>query len=131
MQQTRSIYVIDDDALQREAIGLVVGTTGWKVQTFGTAEECLSTLARERCDCVVVDLMMPGMSGADFLEVLMARGMDIPAVVITGVANDSPLARRALEAGARVVLIKTCRPEEIVSAVERALGAKRNPRFTT
>ncbi len=128
MQKTRSIYVIDDDALQREAIGLVVGTTGWKVQTFAAAEDCLATLARERCDCVVVDLMMPGMSGADFLEVLMARGMDIPAVVITGVANDSPLARRALEAGARVVLIKTCRPEEIVSAVERALATVRTTR---
>ncbi len=127
MQKTRSIYVIDDDALQREAIGLVVGTTGWKVQTFGAAEECLLALAKERCDCLVVDLMMPGMSGADFLEVLMARGMDIPAVVITGVANDSPLARRALEAGARVVLIKTCRPEEIVGAVERALAAARRP----
>lgn len=127
MQKTRSIYVIDDDALQREAIGLVVGTTGWKVQTFGAAEECLAALSRERCDCIVVDLMMPGMSGADFLEVLMARGLDIPAVVITGVANDSPLARRALEAGARVVLIKTCRPEEIVSAVERALAAVRRP----
>lgn len=125
MQTVRSIYVIDDDALQREAIGLVVGTTGWKVQTFAAAEECLAALAKERCDCLVVDLMMPGMSGADFLEVLMARGMDIPAVVITGVATGSPLARRALEAGARVVLVKTCRPEEIVSAVERAIAAVR------
>ena len=128
VQNIRSIYVIDDDALQREAIGLVVGTTGWKVQTFASAEDCLAQLTRERCDCVVVDLMMPGMSGADFLEVLMARGIDIPAVVITGVASGSPLARRALEAGARVVLVKTCRPEEIVSAVERALTAKRSPR---
>lgn len=122
----RTIFVIDDDSLQREAIGLVVATTGWKVQTFASAEECLAALARERADCVLVDLMMPGMSGADFLEVLMARGMDIPAVVITGVAGGSPLARRALEAGARVVLIKTCRPEEIVSAVERAIASKRS-----
>jgi FixJ family two-component response regulator len=122
-QQTRTIYVVDDDQLQREAIGLVVSTTGWKVKTFASAEECLSSIGRERVDCIVIDLYMPGMNGADFLEVIMARGIDIPAVVITGVAGDSPLAKRALDAGARVVLVKTCRPEELVRAVERALAS--------
>jgi FixJ family two-component response regulator len=121
--QARNIYVVDDDQLQREAIGLVVSTTGWTVKTFPSAEECLSAIGKEPVDALVCDLYMPGMNGADFLEVIMARGLDIPAVVITGVAGDSPLARRALDAGARVVLIKTCRPEELVRAVERALAS--------
>jgi FixJ family two-component response regulator len=115
--------VVDDDALQREAISLVISTTGWDIKMFAAAEDCLVALTKDKCDCLVIDLYMPGMNGADFLEVLLARGMDIPAVVITGVGGASPLARRALDAGARVVLVKTCRPEELVRAVERAIDS--------
>ncbi len=125
--KTGVIYVIDDDALQREAISLVVGTTGWTVKTFASAEECLTALTSARADCIVLDLYMPGMNGADFLEVLMARGLDVPVVVVTGVGGGSPLARRALDAGARVVLVKTCRPEELVRSVERAIGVAHAP----
>jgi len=125
MHKPRTVFVIDDDALQREAISLVVSTTGWNVQMFPSAEECLNALGKTKCDCIVLDLYMPGMNGADFLEVLMARSLDIPVVVITGVGGGSPLARRALDAGARVVLVKTCRPEELVRAVERAIESVR------
>lgn len=122
---TRSIFVIEDDKLQREAMTLLVSAPGWVVRSFASAEECLAALMHDRADCIVADLYMPGMNGADFIEVLMARGMNIPVVVITGAGSDSPLVKRALEAGARGVLAKSCPVEQVVQAVERALRTTR------
>ena len=123
---TRSIFVIEDDQLQREAMSLMVSAPGWVVRAFPSAQECLAALTHERADCIVADLYMEGMNGADFIEVLMARGMDIPVVVITGASADSPLVKRALEAGARSVLPKSCPVDLVVQAVEHALRANRS-----
>ncbi len=124
----QNIFVVDDDPVQREALAALVRQDGWQAQSFGSAGECLSALSRTLPDCILADLYMPDMDGADFLEVLMARGIEVPVVVITGGAADTPVARRALDAGARTVLRKSCKPEELRYAIERAALAGRRKR---
>jgi len=64
---------------------------------------------------------MPGMSGAELLEALSARGTRLPSVVISG-ESESPLAIRALASGAKAILAKPFRDEDFRASVTRALA---------
>src|ERR1041384_3263241 len=81
----RLVFVVDDDPVVLRATAFLLDAFGWDAATFESAQACLDALLQGRLPvCVLVDLEMPGMTGADLLEQLRARGIDVPAVVVTG-----------------------------------------------
>lgn len=114
------IHIVDDDEAVRSSLRLLMRSWGMRARAFGSAEEFLQALPGETPDCLVLDLNMPGMDGAELQETLAARASTIPVVAISGLP-DSALAARILAAGARVVLAKPLRESELASAVGRAL----------
>lgn len=116
------IHVIDDDEAVSSSLVLLGEARGWKVETYSRADHYLAGLpfAERPPDCLVVDLQMPGMNGAELLEALQATGRHIAAIVLTA-WPESELARRAREAGAREVLSKPFAPGAWLSAVEASL----------
>jgi FixJ family two-component response regulator len=116
------VAVIEDDAAARRALTRTLRTHGFRVASFSTAEELLQSLAETRPSCLVIDVMLPGMSGPDLLEKLRADRTNLPAIFVTG-RIDAPqmLHRRGL--GDVPCLQKPFEPALLVQAVSRALEA--------
>lgn len=89
-------------------------------QAFIEAEKPLEHLEGRNC-CLLVDLHMPGMSGADLLEYLQANGQPIPAIVLTG-RSSQPMRERVERAGALCLLEKPAEEDDLTREIARALS---------
>lgn len=117
---SRSVYVIDDDALVRSSMSALLSTFDLDVLEFESAESFLHWLPREPRGVVVTDLRMMGMSGLDLLEDLSERKCHMPVIVVTAHADVS-LTVRLMQEGAVTVLEKPYGSEELRSTVVDAL----------
>jgi CheY-like chemotaxis protein len=82
----RRVLIVEDDAVQRDAVGKLLGSDDVETIGVGTAAECLEQLRRETFDCMVLDLTLPDTSGFDLLETLSQEGDHgfPPVIVYTG-----------------------------------------------
>ena len=116
------IYIVDDDEAVRLAIGMLVEACGWRARPCASAEEFLSLpIPGGSGNCLLLDLDMPGTSGADLLERLEAANRWLPTIVVTGYV-DSNLAARARRTGVRAVLKKPFNDQLLVGHIREALG---------
>jgi len=101
------IVLVEDDAGMRRAIQRMLEAAGCQVVAYDSAEALIEAglaIARE-CDCLVLDIRLPGMSGLNLCRALIAGGPCPPCILITG--HDEPgLGERAKSAGARGYLAK-------------------------
>jgi len=116
-----SIHIVDDDVSVREAIGSLIRSAGWKVETFASAEEFLLTSQKNIPSCLVLDLDLPGLDGLDLQEELAKRNVQIPIVFLTG-HGDIPMTVRALKAGAMDFLTKPVNKEDLLGAIREGLA---------
>src|SRR5215467_4399416 len=93
------VYVIDDDASMREALGSLFRSVGLRVQGFGSAQELLSSDLPAVPSCLVLDIRLPGLSGLDLQAELVNAGIGIPIIFMTG-HGDIPMSVKAMRAGA-------------------------------
>lgn len=116
------IDIVDDDEAVRMATSLLLRSFGWRARTFASAEEYLAApSAGEPASCLILDLNMPGMNGAELLELLSRRKPRVPVIVITG-RRDPALIARVRDAGAVAILDKPFRCEQLKAAVDQATG---------
>ena len=80
------IAIVDDDASVREAIKGLVRSLGYNASTFASADEFLKSDKVDDTSCIITDLQMPGLSGIDLQDLLIARGHRIPIIFITGLS---------------------------------------------
>lgn len=116
-----SIAIIDDDDAVRSAIQLLVISLGWTAHCFSSGAAFLDDIDDTPTDCLILDLQMPGLTGADLLETLKKRGISLPVVVITALKDD-PMVSRAQANGAFTVLTKPFRDQTLLDAIEAATG---------
>jgi DNA-binding NarL/FixJ family response regulator len=118
------ILVIEDHALVREAMVRALDRLGMQC-SFSQAscgQEALAIVeAQKDFDLVLVDLMLPDMSGFSLLSVLAHRFPSIPVIVVSALADEASV-KRALKAGASGFLPKTLSTEQLVSAVQTVLN---------
>jgi FixJ family two-component response regulator len=115
------IYLIDDDVDVREALALLLRTSGMTVTTYADAPAFL--LKQPQCapGCVITDIRMPVLSGLQLQEALHKRGCIWPIIVITG-HGDINACRRAFKAGAVEFLTKPVDEHDLLSAIDKAMG---------
>ncbi len=124
-REQAEVHIVDDYEAVRMSLVLLANSRGWQTHAYASAAEFLDTpLDKTGPGCLVLDLQMPGMNGAVLRETLVARGHDIPTVVLTAWPGGG-LARRALKAGAREIVAKPCDPTLWLQAVQRALDQSR------
>jgi two-component system chemotaxis response regulator CheB len=100
------VLVVDDSAVVRQALGLILGRAGLAVTTAADPIIAQDKIARERPDVVVLDIEMPRMDGLTFLRRLLATD-PLPVVVCSGLAEEgSEVAIQALEEGALDIVVK-------------------------
>jgi FixJ family two-component response regulator len=121
------VYVVDDDLSVRQAVSSVIRSTGVRVETFATAEEFRRHPRPDAPSCLVLDVMLPDVSGLDLLRELGAGDAPIPIICITG-HGTIPMGVRAIKDGALEFLTKPFREEDLFAAIQQALDRDRTTR---
>ena len=120
MDQRPAIHVVDDDHAVRDSMGLMLEIEGFAVHTYASAAAFLREARLEGNCCLIVDMHMPGMSGVALLDQLQRNGINVPAIVMTGIVSES--IRRAAEQISAVVLEKPYHLREVIHSIETAVG---------
>lgn len=121
---TVRILTVEDDERIRASVRLALEDEGWEVDEAPTGEDALAAFRRAPADVVLVDIMLPGMSGFDLCRNLR-RFSDVPIIVVTARADTHDVVA-GLEAGADDYLTKPFAPKEL-SARIRALLRRARP----
>lgn len=110
------IYVVDDDPQLRDGLAHWLAQAGYQVQGFDSGSAFLHARAQLSAGCIIVDMLMPGMTGLDLYQRLVAAGCRWPVIVLTGHASQPDVAQ-AMEAGIVAFLEKPVREVELLAAV--------------
>ena len=115
------VAIVDDDKSIRNGTRDLLKAAGFWTATFEDAESFLGSASRELALCLVADMRMPGMTGLELYEALVASGVHIPTVLIT--AHPEEVAQsRAREAGITCYLSKPFAPDDLLRCVCEALA---------
>ena len=115
------VYVVDDDASVREAVGRLVRSAGWKVETFASAQEFLASPWADVPSCLILDVRLPGLSGLDLQQRLAKSSARTSIIFLTG-HGDIPTSVRAIKAGALEFLTKPYADADLIAAIEQGLA---------
>ncbi len=123
------ICVVDDDAVVRESLKLLIEMQGVTVLDYGNCQDFLADERAMDCACLVLDVRLPGISGLQLQERLRER-TDVPPIIFISGHADVPTAVQAMRAGALDFLQKPF-PEQILldrieQAIELAAEKRRN-----
>ena len=116
----QSILVIDDDPDVRAFIAASLGEQGYEVHQAADGREGMQIFNRKRPDLVIVDFIMPGLSGADVANKLLARRPDQPILFVSGYSETEAVRRVAPDVP---LLAKPFRADALEKAVRGALAA--------
>jgi len=114
------ISIVDDDASVRTATTRLLRALGFSAHAFASAKEFLSSPRLSDTSCLIADVQMPGMTGVELQEYLVAHGHRTPMVFITAFPEDQ-IRQQALNAGAVCFLSKPFDEARLLECVERAL----------
>jgi FixJ family two-component response regulator len=117
------VSVVDDDESIRRALRRLIGSTGFEVATFGSAEEFLERGNPETA-CLILDVRLPGMSGLDLQNRLATLHPRIPIIFMSAYGNQA-LKDQAMRAGAVDFLRKPVGDDELLDDVRLALDGRR------
>jgi len=118
------VFIVDDDISVRESLELLIGTQGWRAETFSSAKEFLDRSRPLVPSCLVLDLSLPGLDGLELQKRIAVDRPDLPIVFITGY-GDVPKTVQAMKAGAVEFLTKPFADEVLLNAVRQALERSR------
>jgi len=121
------VFVVDNDPAVRRVIKRLLESVGLRVELFGSAEEFRRSERPNTTSCLVLDIRLPGISGLDFQRELAETKIQIPIIFITA-HGDIPMAVRAMKAGAVEFLTKPFRHQDLLDAIQQALGRDRTRR---
>ncbi|HYC18409.1 MAG TPA: response regulator transcription factor [Pseudolabrys sp.] len=118
------VFVVDDDASVREALGSLIRSIGLRVEAFASAQEFFTAKRPDAACCLILDVRLPGLSGLDFQTELTKAKIKIPIIFITG-HGDIPMSVKAMKAGAIEFLTKPFRDQDLLDAIQVALERAR------
>ena len=116
--QTASVLVIDDDPDVRAFIAAALEEHGYRVREAGDGKEGLAEIERDKPDLVIVDFLMPGLSGAEVARRIRAKLPKQPILFVSGYSETDAVKRTAPDAP---LLTKPFRADALAKAVRAAL----------
>ncbi len=122
------VLVVDDSISVRKALERVLAPREMEVTAAASGEQALEQLRQSVPDLVIIDVVMPGMSGFELCSSLKKDEhlKHIPVILISGLVNDSVIAQ-AHEVGAVSVVSKPFTPDELFPKIDAALNASGTP----
>jgi FixJ family two-component response regulator len=120
-EQAPLVLIVDDDHGMRTALFELLQTVDIEAQCFATTQELLATKLPDRPGCLILDIRMPGLSGLELQNRLIAREEIKPIIFLTA-HGDVPMSVQAMKAGAMDFLIKPVRDQTLLDAVSSAIA---------
>jgi FixJ family two-component response regulator len=121
LPKTPVIAIVDDDESVREALTSLIRSLGYSAVAFGCAEDLLKSKRRRRVSCMIADVQMPGMTGPELHNRLVASGAPIPTILITAYP-DERARERALQAGVLCYLAKPFDEDDLIACIRSVVG---------
>lgn len=116
------LSVVDDNESVRESLPDLLREFGFAARAFSSAEEFLSSDAVNQTKCLILDIVMPGITGLDLQQELKRRGQVIPVIFITA-QKDEAIREQALKEGAVNLLYKPFSDTALLEALNTAVHA--------
>ena len=125
-----TILVVEDEPAIAELLSVNLGFAGHKVMIAGDAEAAMAMIATELPDLVLLDWMLPGMSGVRLAKKLRSedRTLDVPIIMLTARADETDKVE-GLETGADDYITKPFSPKELMARI-KAVMRRRAPQLT-
>ncbi|MDR1144125.1 MAG: response regulator transcription factor, partial [Spirochaetaceae bacterium] len=122
------ILIIEDDPEIQEMLALAFSGEGWKLLAAGTGEEGIVLLEKHGADCVILDIMLPGMDGLRTLKKIKAesRWKSVPVILATA-KGEEPDIVTGLELGADDYIVKPYSPRVLTARIRAALRRLEEP----
>ena len=114
------VFLIEDDDFLREDLKALIEFGGYKVHSFSNALDFLSESLNQGPAVLVLDVRMPGMSGIELQERLVAVGRELPIIFISGESSNQQIVK-GLKQGAIDFLIKPFNREDLFSAIAQGI----------
>jgi len=111
------ILVVDDDMTSLDLIDLLFEDKGYEVIRRADGTSAVACVDEVKPDIILVDLMMPGITGQEAVRLIRNQGIKIPIVAFTAL-DDPDVHEDARQAGCNLVLTKPCKPSELVRHIE-------------
>ncbi|UAL11155.1 response regulator transcription factor [Caulobacter segnis] len=125
MPASHAVLVIDDDAIVRQFVELVLTQAGYNVSSVATGELGIKALQTARWDLVLLDINIPDMTGLDVLRLLRKYQKVKAAVMMMTARGDLSTVREAMESGADGYLVKPFGPKDLLKRVEAMLNPEK------
>lgn len=123
-EECQTVFIVDDDASICEGLCNLLEAVGIRAEHFPSAEAFRERWTHAIAGCLLLDARLPGMSGVEFQEEMLASGISIPVIFMTA-HGDIPMVRKVMKAGAVEFLTKPFQKEELLRAVEQAFASDR------
>lgn len=124
MSSAPNILIVDDEEVLQDILATLVERQGWRPLTARTGEDALTVLDQEEVDLILLDLMLPGMSGMEVLREIRMRDADPVVVVITAYSSIEG-AIEAMRNGAFHYIPKPFKNDEVLLTIKKGLERRR------
>ena len=125
MAQRQFIAIVDDDPLVRETLHDLLDSAGYSSAVFSSAERFLKSKRLAEFACLITDMRMPGTTGIELHQRLVATGHAIPTILVTAYPDDGVRSRAAM-AGILCYLPKPFTSEALLACIDSALLSDRD-----
>ena len=118
--EANTVYVVEDDRSLRNAVRRLLSSAKYRVLTFASAEEFYLSDYTSCPGCLLLDISLPGISGFELQERLIASGVKMPVIFITG-QDRAGMEERAMRLGASAYLRKPVDEQTLLGAIHLAM----------
>ena len=113
------VFIVEDDDSVRDSLKLLIESSGYRVDTFKSAEDFLDSSFEESPCCLILDIRLPGMNGFKLQENLVNLQIRIPVIFITG-RDNCGMEGEAMKLGAIAYLRKPFDEQSLLDAIHLA-----------
>jgi len=120
MKREPTVFIVDDDEPIVRSLTDVIQLIGLKVKSFSSGSQFLKSYKSSGPACLILDVIMPDMSGLELQKQMAAAGITLPTVIISG-HSDVHTAVEAMKLGAIEFLEKPFRTQELCDNIQKAI----------
>ena len=122
MENKKKIIIVEDEKPMAKALAIKLKSAGYEVDNAYEGEEFFQKVKENKYDLVLLDIMLPKMSGFDILEKMNAEGIKVPVAIASNLSQDEDV-KKAKDLGAVDFIVKSNTSlVDFVEKVKKILG---------